>query len=64
MDEIKAALEAFENGASFFVNSDVSTKDFDIKINQIGVLNYPLSEKQILELIAQAKPGSSVFPGV
>jgi hypothetical protein len=56
MDEIKAALEAFENDGSFFVNSDVSTKDFDIKINQIGALNYPLSEDQIMELIAQAKP--------
>jgi len=56
MDEIKAALEAFENDGSFFVNSDVSTKDFDIKINQIGTLNYPLSEEQIMELIAQAKP--------
>jgi hypothetical protein len=56
MDAVKAALEAFENEASFFVSSDVSTKDFDIKINKIGALNYPLSEDQIMELIAQAKP--------
>lgn len=55
MDEIVAALEAFENEGSFCVNKTISANDFDIKVNPVGLLHYPIEEEQAQQLIQVAQ---------
>jgi len=56
MDEILAALEAIESPGSFSTEKTAKADNFEIKLNKIGTLEFPISESQINALIALAQP--------
>ena len=56
MDDIIAALESFETLGDFFAKTTLSTKLLDVKVNKVGLLNMPVSNEQVQELISIAKP--------
>jgi len=56
MDEVIAALESLDHTGSFFSSRQASITDFDIKLNKVGPLIFPLTKDQIDPLIAMAKP--------
>jgi len=56
MDQVVAALESIKSQGSFFSSRKTSLKAFDLTINKVGPLAFPLTKKQIKALIAIAKP--------
>lgn len=58
MDGIVAALESIESKGSFCVEKKISSNDFDIKFNKIGVIAFPIGQQQINDLIGISKPAS------
>lgn len=56
IDEILAALESAETTSSFCAEKKIDSKNFDIKLNKIGALQFPIPQDQIKALIAVAKP--------
>lgn len=56
IDEILATLESAETTSSFCAEKKIDSKNFDIKLNKIGTLEFPLQEDQIKALISVAKP--------
>ncbi len=56
MDEIRAALELLESKGSFSTLKNIQADSFEIGVNKIGVLNFPIDDSIIKELIGVAKP--------
>ena len=55
MEEIIAALEAFETPGDFFAKTTLKTNLLDVKVNKVGLLNMPISKEQVQQLIDIAK---------